>query len=145
MTAVSVQVDGVQQTLNATRQLEAALRRQTNGELRKAAGTCAAELLAELQGAAGASGVPVAPLVARSMKVRSDRLPVVAIGGSLRVGRYGGTAGQLVWGSEHGGHNFAVPRGPGYWIRPTVERFKASRAVAVYQSAIAAIIHAAGL
>ena len=146
---VSVELDGLQETLRAFQGLEKDLRRVANGELRRAAGECASALVGDLQTSAASSGVPVAPRVARSAKVRSDRLPAVAIGGSARVGRRGAPASALVWGSEHGPsgavNHFGVPPGGGYWIKPAVERFKSSRAVAIFSDAVAAIQRRWGL
>jgi hypothetical protein len=133
-----VESEGTLETLAAFRGLEADLRKQANAELRAGARLCAEALVVDLQAAASASGVPVAARVASSAKVKSDRLPSVTIGGSKRVGRRGAPASELVWGSEHGGNNFAAPAGGAYWIKPTVERFGRSRAVAIYRVAIAA-------
>lgn len=124
------------ETLKAFNALEQDLRKETNAELRQAAKTCATVLAAQLARAAAGSGVPVAPLVARSIKVKSDRVPVVSIGGSARVGRYGAPASALAWGSEHGGHNFAAGPSSGYWIRPTVEAFQGDESIAIYKRAV---------
>lgn len=134
--AVNVEIDGLQETLKAFRGLEADMRREANGELRTAAGECAALLVGSLRGAAVSSGVPVAPRVARSIRVKSDRLPAVSIGGRARVGARGAPASALVWGSEHGGKNFGRGPGAGYWIRPTVARFKDSAALVTYRRAV---------
>jgi hypothetical protein len=147
--AVSVELDGLQETLRSFQGLEKDLRRTANGELRRAAGECASQLVGELQIGAASSGVPVAPRVARSAKVRSDRLPSVAIGGSARVGRRGAPASALVWGSEHGPsgsvNHFGVPPGSGYWIKPTVERFKSSTATKIFADSVATIQRRWGL
>lgn len=146
---VSLEIDGLTDTLKAFRGLEADLRKEANSELRAAARECATRLSARLAQAAAASGVPVAPRVARSIKVRSDRLPVVAIGGPAKVGRTGGKAGALVWGSEQGPkgqvNHFGVPPSGGYWIAPTVNRFGDSEAVSVYKRAVVDIQKKNGL
>jgi hypothetical protein len=138
---LAVEVDGLTETLKALRGLEADLRTQANRELRGAARICASGLAARLVRAAETSGVPVAPRVARSIRVKSDRLPVVSIGGPLRVGSGGGSAGALVWGSEQGPksevNRFGVePNAAGYWITPTVDRFQGDEAVEVYRRAV---------
>lgn len=142
--AISLEVDGLVETLQATRGLEADLRRVANGELRKAAGLCATQLVGDLRSAAAGSGVPVASRVARSARVKSDRLPSVSLGGGTRAGRYGAPAAALLWGSEHGPrgevNHFAVPPSSGYWIRPTVERFKGSGALQIYRTAVGSIL-----
>lgn len=145
----TVQVEGAQETLKAFRGLSDDLRKTANGELRQAAGDCARGLVSDLQRAAGASGVPVAPRVARSIRVKSDRLPAVQIGGSKRVGRHGAPAAALVWGSETGPagrvNHFGVAPSAGYWIAPTVERFSNTDAPDAYRKAVAQIQHRYGL
>lgn len=147
---LSVEIDGLLETLKATQGVERALRSEVNAELRGAARTCAGRLVEWLKAAAAACGVPVAPLVARSIRVKSDRIPVVSIGGARRVGRHGTYAGVLAWGSEQGPkgapNRFAVaPKLAGYWIGPTVARFGASEAVLIYRRAIFDILHRYGL
>jgi hypothetical protein len=138
---VTVETPGLFETLKAFQGLERDLRSEANAELRGAARACAARLVVELQRAAAACGVPVAPLVAAAARVKSDRIPVVTIGGARRVGRHGTPAGRLAWGSEQGSKSspdrFAAALNPaGYWIAPTVERFARSDAVAIYRRAI---------
>src|SRR5262245_60576018 len=149
-TSFDVEVDGLTETLAAFRGLEADLRRQANGELRAAARECASLLVAELRQAAAASGVPVAARVARSIRVKNDRLPAVQLGGSRKVGRTGAPAALLLWGSEHGPagdvNHFAVaPNQSGYWIAPTTARFARSRAMTTYRGAVAEIMRRYGL
>jgi len=144
-TSFDVEVDGLTETLAAFRGLEQDLRRQANGELRAAARECASILVAELRQAAASCGVPVAARVARSVRVRNDRLPAVQIGGSCKVGKRGAPAAALLWGSEHGPvgdvNHFGVDaNGAGYWIAPTTKRFKASGAMRVYRTAVADIM-----
>jgi hypothetical protein len=142
---VGVKLDGLTETLRAFQQLDKELRREANGELRKAARECAAELAVELRAAAAASPTPVAGRVATSIRVRSDRIPVVIVGGNRKVGVRGGRAGALVWGSELGGEHFAAGRGPGYWIAPTVRRFATNGAVTRYKRAVYDLLRKYGL
>lgn len=121
------------ETLKAFRGLEGDLRKQANAELRQAARSCATVLAAQLAQAARSSGVPVAPRVARSIRVKSDRIPVVSIGG--------GKVAPLLWGSEQGPksapNRFAVsPNAGGYWIAPTVARFQTDQAVELYKRGV---------
>ena len=137
---VSLEVEGLLETLKAFQGLEQELRKEANGELRQAGQTCARVLAAELVGAANSSGVPVAPRVARSIKAKSDRIPVVSIGGATRVGARGAPAGALVWGSEQGPkgatNHWGVPPSSGYWIAPTVKAFGENGAVPIYLRAV---------
>ena len=141
---LALEIDGLQETLKAFQGLEMDLRRQANSELRTAAKECATRLSAKLAMAAAASGVPVAPRVARSIRVKSDRLPVVSIGGGTKVGRNGAPASALVWGSEQGPkgdvNHFGVPPSAGYWIAPAVQRFADSDAIPPYQRAVVEIM-----
>lgn len=146
-----MEVDGLTDTLAAFRGLEADLRKQANSELRSAAKTCAAVLAGQLERAALASGVPVAARVAQSIRVKSDRIPVVTIGGPKKVGTgKRGQAAALVWGSEQGPkgdvNHFAVgPNTAGYWIAPTTARFQSSEAITVYRRAVFETMKAHGL
>jgi hypothetical protein len=137
----TVEFDGLTETLKAFQSLEKDfLRPAANAELRRAAGGCAGKLALQLHRSAQACGVPVAPRVARSIQVNSDRMPTVKIGGSVRVGRRGAPAGRLVWGSEKGPssvpNHFGVAPSAGYWIKPVVEAFNRDEALDVYRRAI---------
>jgi hypothetical protein len=147
---LALEVDGLTDTLKAVRGLQGALRSNTNTELRQAAKTCATAAVPILARSAEASGVPVARRVARSIRVKSDRLPVITIGGARRVGARGAPAGALVWGSEQGPksspNRFAVsPSRAGYWIAPAVAEFSKTGAVDAYKRAVYEILHAQGL
>jgi len=145
---VSVSVEGALETVQAIRGVQADLRPTVNGELRDAAGSSADELANELKSSAGSSGVPVAPRVARSIRVVRDRIPSVSIGGGMPVGRTGGRASDLVWGSEQGPkgdvNHFGVPPGAGYWIKPAVDRY-GRKALGNFQRAVDAIVRKHGL
>lgn len=143
---ITVSAEGVTETLKAFQALEADLARPAaNAQLREAAGESADGLQGELVRSARSSGVPVAGRVASTIRVKRDRIPAVEIGGSAPVGRYGAPASELLWGSEHGGHNFGVGRGPGYWIAPAVKRYGEGPALAIYRRAVADLIHDSGL
>lgn len=146
---VSLEIDGLMETLQAFKGLELELRKEANGELRQAGQACARVLAVELKSAAAASGVPVAPRVARSIRAKSDRIPVVSIGGATRVGRRGAPAGSLVWGSEQGPkgstNHWAVAPSSGYWIAPTVKAFADNGAVPIYLRAVVDVERKYGL
>ena len=117
---LEVDAEGVRETVRAFGQLERELRPEANSELRAAAKSAAGVLVTRLKSAAGSSPTPVARRVASTAKVTSDRFPTVTIGGRAKVGAGGAPAGALIWGSEHGGHNFAAGSSGGYWIAPAV-------------------------
>lgn len=145
---LSIELEGIFETLKAVRGVEADLRPGVNNELRDAAETSAAGLVVDLQASAAASGVPVASRVASSAKVKRDRVPVVSIGGSARVGSRGAPASVLVWGSEQGPkggvNHWGVPPGSGYWIAPAVER-AGPKCVETFKRAVADVFRRHGL
>ena len=146
---LTVEMDGLAETLRAVRSVERELRPEANGAIRDAADSCASELLPFLEASASSSGVPVASRVARSIRVKRDRMPTVSIGGSTPVGRRGARAGALVWGSEKGPtggvNHFGVPPGSGYWIAPATAAFKRGRAIPIFQLALVRIFSRYGL
>jgi hypothetical protein len=149
---LALEIDGLQETIKAVQGLEREYERPAaNKELRAAAKECATPLAADLVRAALASGVPVAPRVAQSIRVKSDRLPVIQIGGAKKVGTgKRGAAAALVWGSEQGPksepNRFAVaPNSAGYWIAPTVARFADGPAIDAYKRAVYETLKRAGL
>ena len=149
--APSVELEGLTETLKAFNGLQADLKKEANSELRTAAGSCADGLARALRAAASSSGVPVAPRVARSIKVKKDRIPVVSIGGKMKVGTgKRGAAAALVWGSERGpasepNHFGVAANSSGYWIAPTVAAFGEGPALQTYQRAVVDIMKRYGL
>jgi hypothetical protein len=69
----------------------------------------------------------------------------VAIGGSRGVGSRGTPAGEIVWGSEHGGEHFGAARGGSYWIAPAVDHVAGQSAPRIYEAAVAGILRDGGL
>ena len=126
--------------LKALSSVDAELRRNSNRRLRQAAATCARDLVGELRSSAAASATPQAVLVARTARVKSDRVPLVQIGGTRKVGRRKTPAGRLVWGSEHGGPTFGAAAGGTYWIDPAVKAFNAGPAQGVYLTEVVGIL-----
>jgi hypothetical protein len=143
--SLSVEAEGLTETLAALRGLERDLRAEANSEIRAGARVAAEGLAAELRRSAASSPTPVARRVASSIKVKSDRFPTVSIGGTKRVGRRGAIAAKLVWGSEHGGAKFGAPAGGTYWIAPAVRRFEMSGAVPIFRRAVYEIVKRRGL
>ena len=126
--------------LAALRGVDKELRQNTNRRLRQAAGDASRGLIPELQAAASSSATPQARIVAASVRIKSDRLPAVQVGGSRRIGHRRTPAGRLLWGSEVGGRNFAAPTGGAYWIAPTVDSYARRGALEAYRRAVAGIL-----
>ena len=135
----------VLKVLERLRGVQADLRTETNRELRAAAGRTAQGAADRVRAAGMAAATPQAALVARTVRVRNDRLPAIQIGGRTRVGRNGAPAAALLWGSERGGRNF--PPGPGgpYWIEPAVRSYEQGPALAEYRQAVTQILSRRGL
>ena len=137
---------------------DAELRKASNVRLREAAKECAGDLAQRLRLTAYGAPAPQTQLVARSIKVKSDRFPVVAIGGSKKVGRayksrkgrgtVRASAAQLLFGVENGDFHgrFAARSADGNWIKPTVKDFStSSQAIGNYQKAVLRILEDAGV
>jgi hypothetical protein len=126
---VTVQVDGLQETLRAFNKYG----KEANRELRQAAGVEADRLVAALT-LAGEGAGDQAALTASSVKRRSDRVPVIVAGGDRRIrpktrSSRKVAAGDVFFGAEFGGgrrpttRQFPAWRGRvGYWFWPTVRR-----------------------
>lgn len=95
--------------------------------------------------AAAASPTPQAALVAQTLTVQQAVDLVVRLGGSQPVGSRGTPASELVKGSEHGGLHFAAPiNAAGYWIAPTVQRYRETEAAKPVQAGVNRAIAAGG-
>ena len=137
---MTIDADALFPLFRALSQVDAELRKNTNKRLRQAAAECARGLVGELRHAALSSPTPQAALVGRTVKVASDRVPAVRIGGPRGVGSRKTPAGRLLWGSERGGPNFVASAGGAYWIAPTLAAYNAGPAPAVYLRAVAGIL-----
>lgn len=131
---VNVAIDGVRETLAAFRSLP----KEANNQLRERS-KALAELIATRAKAAGQAEGAQAALVARTVKARRDRVPVVQAGGTRKLGRYKVPAYALLFGSEFGmnqrsgwyasqryrrsdGYQYHPHTGQeGAWFFPTVE------------------------
>jgi len=150
MSSFTVDMQGMNETQRAIDEMTKTLQHPSAGALRATSEGLTGELVGELVAAAGSSGVPVAPRVARSIKPGSrGSWPGVSIGGGMPVGRNGAIAAKLLWGSEHGGqsdpNHFAVGPSSGYWIAPTVKRFKDGPAMRAFTKAVDALAARVGL
>lgn len=142
MTGVSPTIDtsDLLPLMAALKSVDKELRVNTNRRLREAAGAASSGLVPLLRAAGARAQTPQAAIVAQTVRVRSDRLPAVQLGGSRRVGRRKTPAGRLVWGSEGGGRNFAAPSGGSYWIAPTVREYATRGALETYRAAVIQIL-----
>lgn len=124
-----LKVEGLTETLRAFN----AYGKAANKELRDAAGGIADQVVPALILAAS-SASPQAALVAPSIKRRNDRVPKIVAGGTTRArpntrSKRRVTAGDLFFGTEHGGgRRPATMQFPpwvgrtGYWFWPTLRR-----------------------
>ena len=156
---IHVDDSNVQVLFDNLKKADAELRKASNVRLREAAKECANDLAQRLRVSAYGAPAPQTQLVARSIKVKkSDRFPVVAIGGSKKVGRayksrkgrgtVRASAASLLFGVENGDYHdrFAARNESGYWIKPTVKDFStSSQAIGNYQKAVLQILDDAGV
>jgi hypothetical protein len=153
---VYVDDSDVQELFRALGKVNADLRKNTNAQLRLAAKECATDLAMLLKINFAGAPAPQTDLVELSVRVKSDRTPVVQVGGKKKVGRAyqsrkGGkvraSAGELLWGVEYGDkHGRFAPRNEnGYWIKPTVRQFAETGAIAKYKTAVIRILTDAGV
>ena len=147
---VAIQVEPYQ--LKQLFQLLSALPKDSQNEIRDQAQMMSKRLAGQLLMFSHSAPAPQTRLVAQSISTPRDRLIRVDVGGSKKVGRkYGGetskngktrvrqrqaVAGELLWGTEFGGHagvdeinrpytnRFkAAPKKGGYWINPAVDYY----------------------
>ena len=147
---VTIQVEPYQ--LKQLFQLLSALPKDSQNEIRDQAQMMSKRLAGQLLMFSHSAPAPQTRLVAQSISTPRDRLIRVDVGGSKKVGRkYGGetskngktrvrqrqaVAGELLWGTEFGGHagvdeinrpytnRFkAAPKKGGYWINPAVDYY----------------------
>lgn len=117
---IKVHIDGIHQTLAALSKLP----KDAGDELRNAA----LDLSKELANAVKANGAQEgrqAALVAKTVKARRDRVPVVVAGGNRKLGSNKAPAYKLLFGSEFGADRYTQFRphlGRGsYWFFRTIE------------------------
>lgn len=117
---VTVHIDGVREVLAALRSLP----KDASNELRAAALDISKEI-AEAAAASGRQEGSQAALVAKTVKARRDRVPVVVAGGNRKLGSNKAPAYKLLFGSEFGANRYEQYRphlGRGsYWFFRTIE------------------------
>ncbi|MEC3975085.1 hypothetical protein [Amycolatopsis sp. H20-H5] len=132
---VNLRIEGVRETLAAFKELPA----DANNELRDASQKLAKAIAAKAVVDAHAHGGPQGKLLAPTIKAARDRVPMVTVGGTRKVGHTRAPAYGLLFGSVFGyfGRSgwYAAPRYHGgrgrqyrphrgqdaYWFFPLVE------------------------
>lgn len=123
---IAVQVTGMRETLAALR----ALGKEADAAIRERSFELATTLKGSIERAARSARSPQARLVVTTLKVKRDRLPVLEVGGTKRLGRNKAPAYKLLFGAELGSnkhkqfHQRHTGR-TGTWFFPTVERDQA--------------------
>jgi hypothetical protein len=116
---VTIEIEGLREALDALGQIG----KEANGKIRDKAGEIAEEEAGRVRAAGRAEGRQAA-IVAGTVKVRRDRVPVVQAGGGARIGRRKKPAGKLLFGSEFGAtylRQYKPHLGrEGYWFFPTI-------------------------
>lgn len=141
---VAVQVTNLRETLAAVH----AVGKDAEAALRVRAAELAKTLAASITSAAKRDRSPQARLVVQTLKVKRDRLPVLEVGGTKRLGRNKAPAWALLFGSEFGSgqHKQFHKRHTGTtgsWFFPTVEREQAE-IVAAWEEAAADVVREFG-
>lgn len=131
---VHLRIDGARETLRAFNRLP----KQANDSLRTRSMELATSLAGKVKSAGVAEGRQ-ARIVAATVAVRRDRVPIIVAGGSKRIGRHRAPAYALLFGSEFGMNKrsgwYALPRfedsparqykphrgRQGRWIFPTAD------------------------
>lgn len=136
---IEIEILGAREILRAFRELPA----EASDQLREQSGQIARKLADDIEAAARSEGRQAA-LMAATVKVRRDRVPVVQAGGAKRVGRNRVPASDLLYASEFGSNlrQFRPHlKGDSYWFYDTVER-QDSEIYAAWLEAVDAILNA---
>lgn len=141
---IAVQVTGMRESLAALRALGA----EADAAIRARSGELATSLKGSIERAAKGARSPQARLVVTTLKIKRDRLPVLEVGGTKRLGRNKAPAYTLLFGAELGSnqhkqfHQRHTGR-VGTWFFPTVEREQAE-IVAAWERAADDVISSFG-
>lgn len=119
---VNVRIDGLRETLRAYNRLPKA----ASDALRDQSLELARAFARKAQMAATADEAPQSRLLVPTIRATRDRVPVVQVGGTKRVGRNRAPAWAVLFGAEFGSNRFPqfgrVHSGRrGYWFFPLVE------------------------
>lgn len=118
---LTIHASGVKETLRAYRKLP----KEANKALREDTLALSKDLATKVAAAGVAEGGQAA-LVAKTVKARKDRVPVIAAGGVRKVGSRRAPAYKVLFGSEFGAtylKQYKPHLGRGsYWFYKTVEK-----------------------
>lgn len=79
MAGTNITIVGIEECLRAFQGLDKELRKNANGELRKASRQIASGIVQKIPGYAAGTGAPQAPAIAKAAGPKSDRYVVVAV------------------------------------------------------------------
>jgi hypothetical protein len=141
---VNVRIDGAKEVLAALNRLP----KEANNAVREASLELAQTLAGKVKAAATTDEAPQSKLLARTVKARRDRLPVIVAGGTTRLGRRRAPAWKLLFGSEFGSNQYPQFRRPhsgrkGHWFFPVAEK-QAATVAKVWGKAADRILRAYG-
>jgi hypothetical protein len=117
---LTIQVDGATELLRAFNRMP----KDANNALRDASQELAVAMAGRVAASARAESSQ-AGLMAGTVKAKRDRIPVVEVGGSSRVGRNSKPAYKILFGSEFGSSRYKQFKphlgGGSYWAFKTIE------------------------
>ena len=142
---VNVEVTGAKETAAGVEKVRRGLD-PLSANMREAIRQSGDGLARALVAAANGSPTPQARLVAQTIQISQvTDTADVKLGGGQAVGSRGTPAGELVEGSEHGGHNFVAPKNAGgYWIAPTIRRYREGEAAKPVQAGVDRAVQGGG-
>ncbi|MGA6164310.1 hypothetical protein [Amycolatopsis magusensis] len=119
---VRLHIEGARETLRVL----ATLPKDASKELREASLELSKSLAVKVKADGMGDAAPQSPLVASTVRAERDRVPVISVGGTRRLGRNKKPAYKLLFGSVFGANEypqFHRPHGgtQAYWFFPVVE------------------------
>jgi hypothetical protein len=128
---LNIRIDGAKETLKALNRLP----KEANAAVKDGSMELARALATRVKAAAVADKSPQSKLLARTVRARRDRVPVILAGGDRLLGRRKVPAWRLLFGAEFGSNqhrqfHHAHSGRKGYWFFPVAEREAATIAKA---------------
>jgi hypothetical protein len=119
----NLKIDGAKETLKALNRLP----KEANKAVKDGSMELARVLATRVKAAAVADKSPQSALLARTVRARRDRVPVIVAGGDRLLGRRKVPAWRLLFGAEMGSNahpqfHHAHSGRKGYWFFPTASR-----------------------